>query len=160
MWHWENRIVRKLAAKELKLWMQTLDSWRVCVKCHDNWCKGITVMHQKPISVITALWPWLLTHKSWWHTLDSFGACVWAYMTIGVKGKRFISTKHHFQQLIHCVLGLWPFDLKINMDILDSWGVCVWYFKIIGVKGKQLCTSLAIFSNQCIVTLTFEPRDQ
>ena len=68
------------------------------------------------------------------------------------KGKAVMRGKPF--SVIHA-LWPWPLTLKSIGHILASWGVCMWSFMMIGVKGKQLCAGI-IFSNLCIVTLTFD----
>ena len=51
------------------------------------------------------------------------------------------------------------FDLltsKCIGHILDSWGVCMWSFMMIGVFRVSTYAPETIFSNLCIVTLTFD----
>ena len=67
------------------------------------------------------------------------------------KGKQLCNI-NHFQYSVHCDLGLWSFNPKIN--------IFVWSFMMISVKGKQLCATiilpnLAIFSYQYTMTLKF-----
>ena len=51
----------------------------------------------------------------------------------------------------------WPFEKKKSIgSILDSWGICLWNFMITVVWRESSYAPKTIFSNQCIVTLTFE----
>ena len=91
------------------------------------------VMHQKPFSVILALWPWPLDPKV--HT--------WLMGRLHVKfhEDRWKGEAVMHQKPFSVILALWPWPLtkKSIGPILDSLGDCMWSFMRIGVKGKQLC---------------------
>ena len=76
----------------------------LCVKFDECRCKGKAVMHQKPFSIINALWPWPLTPKSIGHILDSWAVFAWSFMMIGVKAV----TRHKQFSIIN---ALWPWPL-------------------------------------------------
>ena len=130
----------------------------LCMKFHDDRCKGKAIMRHKPFSLINALWHWPLnpkTHRAYPQLMESL--CM-KFHDDRCKGKA--TMRHNYFYLsMHCDLDLWT--PKSIGYILDSWGVFVGSFIMISVKGKQLCAriifpDLAIFSYQCIVTLTFD----
>ena len=115
----ESVIVRKpfTINHALELWPFDLGIYRAhpwlmgskCMTFHGNrWITG-SVIVWKPFSIINAPWTWSLTSKSIGHILDSRGASVWSFMTIGGLQGQLWSGNHLQLTMRH---DLWPFDLK------------------------------------------------
>ena len=112
--------------------------WSLCVKFHDDRCKGKGIMRYYPFSVINALCPWPLTFWSRGQQGPSLthgdSACKVSWGLC--KGQAVMRMKPFY---LTYALWPWPLTLILTGPIPDSWGVCQWSFMRIGVKGKQLC---------------------
>ena len=84
--------------------------WSLHVKFHDNRCKGKAVMHQKPFSVIYALWPWPFDLKIYRAHPCLMGSLHVKFHDDRCKGKAVMRWKPF--SVIYA-LWPWPFDLKI-----------------------------------------------
>ena len=115
------------------------------------------IMHQKPFSVINALWPWPLDAKMNRAHPQLMGVSVSSFTIVCVEGKPLL-VKNYFQKQMQCDLDFWTW--KSTGHILFSWVVCVWFH-------NSRCKGIIAIMHQKPFSITislwpwsFEPKNQ
>ena len=99
-----------------------LDLWGVCMKFHDDKCKGKAIMQVKPFHFSMHCDLDFLTPKSRGHILHSLGVFMWIFIDDRCKGKEIIQHKTIAVMNALCpwLLTFWPWNQEGISSIMQD----------------------------------------